>query len=114
MAITAPSRSRLLALTRLRCDIFSTLYNPTAARTGAKYLRARLRGPSMVNYYPQQLSFKTIDRAYPELKLINFEEEQRLSDIEEHKARGKGAPKKVKSKGMQRISPKIYPADRPC
>ncbi|KAG8853378.1 hypothetical protein FRB96_008168 [Tulasnella sp. 330] len=101
-AIAAPTRSRLSALTRLRCDIFSTLYNPTGARTGAKYLRARLRGPAMVEYYPQQITFKEIDKKYPELKLINFEEEQRLDDVEQHKSRGKGAPKKAKSKDDSR------------
>lgn len=97
--IGPPAKSRLLALTRLRCNIFSTLYNPTSARTGAKYLRARLRGPSLVNYYPQTVSFREIDKKYPELKLINFDEEQRLADIEDRKARGKGAPKKAKSAG---------------
>lgn len=96
---TAPARSRLLALTRLRCDVFSTLYNPLGLRTGAKYLRARLRGPSMVNYYPQTMSFKQISAAMPEVKLVNFEEEQRLFDVSERKKRGKGAPKKAKSKG---------------
>ncbi|KAG8965303.1 hypothetical protein FRC00_006126 [Tulasnella sp. 408] len=95
--MAAPARSRLLELTRLRCDIFSTLYNPLGLRTGAKYLRSRLRGPAMVQYYPQQLSFKQLSRAMPELKLVNFEEEQRLFDVAERKKRGKGAPKKAKS-----------------
>lgn len=94
-----PSRSRLLALTRLRCNIFSTLYNPTAARTGAKYLRARLKGPSLVQYYPQDLSFRQINDEFPELKLINFDEEQRVHDVAERRARGKGAPRKVKPGG---------------
>lgn len=97
--MAAPARSRLLELTRLRCDVFSTLYNPLGLRTGAKYLRARLRGPSMVQYYPKQLSFKDLSRAMPELKLVNFEEEQRLFDVAERKKRGKGAPKKAKSPG---------------
>ncbi|KAJ7918736.1 hypothetical protein B0H13DRAFT_1869097 [Mycena leptocephala] len=37
--------SKLKAVTRLRCEIFQTSYNPQNLRTGAKYLRARLRGP---------------------------------------------------------------------
>ncbi|KAG8901602.1 hypothetical protein FRB99_005197 [Tulasnella sp. 403] len=94
----APTRSRLLALTRLQCNIFSNLYNPDASRTGTKYLRARLKGPAMVQYYPQQFSFKDIATQLPELKLVNFEEEQRLWDVNEHKRRGKGAPKKAKTK----------------
>lgn len=54
----------------------------------------------MVSYYPKDVSFKDVHRMAPELKLINFDEEQRLSDIAERKARGKGAPKKAKSKGV--------------
>ncbi|KAH9017664.1 hypothetical protein EDB84DRAFT_680629 [Lactarius hengduanensis] len=51
MASVAPSR--LAALARLRSVIFQTSYNPTSQRTGAKYLKRRLRGPSMMDYYPQ-------------------------------------------------------------
>lgn len=91
--------SRLAALTRLRCQIFQTSYNPTGIRTGAKYLRQRLRGPSMVEYYPRELNFAKIARKYPILELVNEAEEQRLLDVEERKKRGKGAPKKAKSKG---------------
>lgn len=97
MATIAPSR--LAALTRLRCSVFQTSYNPTSARTGAKYLKARLRGPSMVQYYPKILSFSDIIKASPEMELIDMKEEQRLRDVEDKKARGKGAPKKAKSKG---------------
>jgi hypothetical protein len=93
------SASRLAALARLRCQIFQTAYNPGNIRTGAKYLRARLRGPSMVNYYPPQLDIPAIMRQYPELELVNQEEEQRLADLADRKRRGKGPPKKAATKG---------------
>ena len=86
------------ALARLRCAIFQTSYNPTCVRTGAKYLRKRLRGPSMVRYYPQEINLSQIARQYPELELVNEDEEQRLQDVEDRKKRGKGAPKKADSK----------------
>jgi small subunit ribosomal protein S33 len=97
MAAVIPSR--LAALTRLRCSIFETSYNPTGIRTGAKYLRARLRGPSMVKYYPPVINLSQIARKYPELELVDELEEQRWQDVEDRKKRGKGAPKKAKSKG---------------
>ncbi len=39
-------------LSSLRSPIFQTLHNPTSSRLGTKYLRHRMRGPSMVDYYP--------------------------------------------------------------
>jgi hypothetical protein len=90
--------SRLAALARLRSTIFQTFYNPTCIRTGAKYLRKRLRGPAMVRYYPQEINISQIARQYPELELVNELEEQRLQDVEDRKKRGKGAPKKAQSK----------------
>ncbi|KZV90813.1 hypothetical protein EXIGLDRAFT_561781, partial [Exidia glandulosa HHB12029] len=45
--------SRMQQMLRLRSNIFQTSYNPTHVRTGAKYLKARLRGPSMIQYYPK-------------------------------------------------------------
>jgi small subunit ribosomal protein S33 len=94
--------SRLKSLTRLRCSLFQTSYNPTNIRTGAKYLRARLRGPSMVKYYPpeSELDIAKIMRQHPELGLVNEKEKVRLADVADKKKRGKGAPKKTKVKGM--------------
>ena len=97
MASVAPSR--LAALTRLRSIIFQTSYNPTSQRTGAKYLKRRLRGPSMVEYYPNQLSISALNKELPGLDLIDEYEEQRLQDVVDKKKRGKGAPKKAKSAG---------------
>jgi small subunit ribosomal protein S33 len=97
MAAAIPSR--LKQLYRLRCSIFQTTYNPNSLRTGAKYLRARLRGPSMVKYYPHVLNLSQIAREFPQLELVDEDEEQRWQDIEDRKERGKGAPKKAKTKG---------------
>jgi small subunit ribosomal protein S33 len=107
MATILPSR--LTALTHLRCSIFQTSYNPTSVRTGAKYLRRRLRGPSMGRYYPQEINLSQIARQYPELELVNEIEEQRLQDVEDRRKRGKGAPKKAKTKGQwQKLHRHLY------
>lgn len=98
-AMSAVIPSRLAALTRLRCQIFETAYNPTGLRTGAKYLRARLRGPSMVKYYPPEINITQLASQFPELELVDDKEIQRLQDVEDRKKRGKGAPKKAKTKG---------------
>ncbi|KAH9958516.1 mitochondrial ribosomal subunit S27-domain-containing protein [Lactifluus volemus] len=95
MALVAPSR--LAVLTRLRSVIFQTSYNPTSQRTGAKYLKRRLRGPSMNDYYPYQLSISAINKEFKGLDLVDEDEEQRLQDVADKKKRGKGAPKKAKS-----------------
>ena len=93
---------RLAALAKAQCAIFQTAYNPTSARTGAKYLRARLRGPSMVNYYPKDmdLCMSKFVKEWPELELVNFAEAQRLWDVDMMRARGKGAPAKAKDKSL--------------
>ncbi|KAL0947727.1 hypothetical protein HGRIS_013810 [Hohenbuehelia grisea] len=93
---------RLAALTQLRCAVFQTSYNPTSARTGAKYLRARLRGPAMNSYYPQTLDLSQIAREFPELDIVNPDEEQRFQDVEDKKKRGKGKPKKARDAAQGR------------
>ncbi|KAG8930232.1 hypothetical protein FRC03_011568 [Tulasnella sp. 419] len=102
MASIIPSRSRLLALTRLRCNIFNTVYNPNSLRTGTKYIRSRLKGPSMVQYYPPTISINDFNKSFPDLQLVDFHEESRLEDVELRKKRGKGTPKKAKSKDDSR------------
>lgn len=99
VALTSPSPERMMALKQLQCSIFSTTFNPTSARTGAKYLKGRLRGPSMIEYYPKQVSFKDINRMYPELELVDEDEETRVLDLMARKARGKGPPPKAKKAG---------------
>lgn len=98
--IMAVPPSRLAVLKQLRCSIFHTSYNPQSLRTGAKYLRARLRGPSMAAYYPDSFDIPKIIRRYPELEMVNDDEEERLQDVLEKRRRGKGPPKKAKGKGQ--------------
>jgi hypothetical protein len=47
----APQLTQLLS--QLRAPIFNTLPVVSNARNGAKYLKRRLRGPSIINYAPQ-------------------------------------------------------------
>ena len=91
--------SRLASLTKLRCAIFQTSYNPSSIRTGAKYLKRRLRGPSMISYYPDEFNINKIIKDYPELEMVNDDEEERLVDVAERRRRGKGAPRKAKTEG---------------
>ncbi|PSR70880.1 hypothetical protein PHLCEN_2v13242 [Hermanssonia centrifuga] len=91
--------SRLAILNKLRCTIFETSYNPTCIRTGAKYLRARLRGPSMLAYYPPNQTIGAIRAGYKDWNLVDLKEEHRLKDVDRKKFRGKGVPKKAKTKG---------------
>ena len=53
----------------------------------------------MVNYYPPEIRVSSLARQYPELELVDEDEEQRLQDVEDKKRRGKGPPKKAKTKG---------------
>ncbi|TFY76320.1 hypothetical protein EWM64_g7693 [Hericium alpestre] len=95
MASVLPSR--IAALNRLRCSLFQTSYNPTSQRTGAKYLRRRLQGPSMMQYYPQEFTIAQANKIIPGWNLIDRLEEMRLDDVEQKKKRGKGTPKKAKT-----------------
>ncbi|KAI0029001.1 mitochondrial ribosomal subunit S27-domain-containing protein, partial [Vararia minispora EC-137] len=91
-----PARIRHLA--HLRAQLFQTAWNPLSLRTGAKYLRRRLVGPAMVDYYPQRWNMAMVNRLLPAgIEWPDREEEQRLWDIEYRKSRGKGTPKKAKS-----------------
>ncbi|KIY71578.1 hypothetical protein CYLTODRAFT_487172 [Cylindrobasidium torrendii FP15055 ss-10] len=96
MSFIAPARMQLLK--RMQCSIFETSYNPENLRTGAKYLRKRLRGPSMMQYYPPQLNIPRLARQFPELQIDYLPESVRVEDVKNLKARGKGRPKKRKTK----------------
>ena len=49
--VASSSKSSAMAAIQLvRSQIFQTSHNPENVRTGAKYLKKRLRGPSMVGY----------------------------------------------------------------
>ncbi|KAJ7035681.1 mitochondrial ribosomal subunit S27-domain-containing protein [Mycena alexandri] len=94
--------SKLKALTRLRCEIFQTSYNPKNLRTGAKYLRGNLTGPAMATYYPKVISLSQIAREFPKMGIVDSKEAQRKQDVEDRKRRGKGTPKKAKTKADSR------------
>lgn len=51
----------------------------------------------MVNYYPEEITVSQLRREG--WKIDDQAELQRLQDVEDKKARGKGTPKKAKSKG---------------
>jgi len=86
----------LFSLLQTRAQIFQTAFNPTSIRTGAKYLRRRVRGPSMLAYYPPKLDIPKAIRMFPDLELVDDDEQTRLEDIEYRRKRGKGPPKKQK------------------
>ncbi|TDL18493.1 hypothetical protein BD410DRAFT_793197 [Rickenella mellea] len=102
--MTTIPRSYVRALTRIRCSIFQTTFNPSSQRTGAKYLRAPLRGPAMVQYYPKPEAFSVtkLNKIYPGWNLVDIDEVVRLNDVESKKKRGKGAPKKAKTPAESR------------
>lgn len=90
-----PSASAIESLKAMQCKIFGNTYNPTNARTGAKYLRQALRGPAMVKYYPPVLSLKALNRANPDMgRLQDSNEVKRLANVAYKKSIGKGPPKK--------------------
>ena len=77
--------------------IFETVYNPTNARTGAKYLKKALVGPKIVDYYGEIQGMPRIAqlaKVFPEMGLVDHNEQERLERIEMKKRRGKGPPKK--------------------
>lgn len=53
----------------------------------------------MVNYYPTSINLSQIIRRYPELEMVDEDEQQRFEDVAYKRKRGKGAPKKAKTKG---------------
>ncbi|KAK3315142.1 mitochondrial ribosomal subunit S27-domain-containing protein [Apodospora peruviana] len=90
-------RARILDLMKARCQVFGTTFNPDGVRTGNKILRQRLKGPSIVSYYPRRLvTHQDFQKEFANLELTvnNEEEEDRLEHIQGLKSRGKGAPKK--------------------
>ncbi len=59
-AMAVPTRSAVNALKLVQSQIFQTVHNPDALRTGAKYLRKRLRGPAMLAYLPPRINLRKL------------------------------------------------------
>ncbi|KAI1388396.1 mitochondrial ribosomal subunit S27-domain-containing protein [Hypoxylon trugodes] len=98
--MAAVPRARLLSLMKAQCEIFSTTYNPDGIRMGNKILRQRLKGPTLVKYYPPKgPTVSTLERAFKDwhLETINEVQEDRLEHLAGVRARGKAPPKKRKS-----------------
>ena len=90
-------------------------YNPERLRTGNKIIRQRLKGPSVVDYYPKKgPSLRDLRNAFPGLDTWDDDEEDRLEGLTLYVAyftlqnganrclnrarvRGKGAPKKKRT-----------------
>ena len=69
---------------------------------GTSILHQRLRGPTIANYYPRKSAtvpdvLRDFKRRF-DLDGLNDDEEDRLEGLEIAKMRGKGAPKKIRSK----------------
>jgi len=91
-----------------QCRIFNTIFNPQNLRLGNKILRQRLRGPTLASYYPPRFRvIQEMRRAYPDWEIFDEEEAERVEKLERAKARGKGAPKKRRTKaGTLIVRPK--------
>ncbi|MCJ1439925.1 MAG: mitochondral 37S ribosomal protein S27 [Stictis urceolatum] len=90
--------SRILDLAKSQCQIFSSTFNPERLRLGNKILRQRLKGPSLAQYYPRKVvTWRNLQKAYPQFEIPNEAEEDRLEHIEALKLRGKNPPKKKRT-----------------
>ncbi|KAI0403486.1 mitochondrial ribosomal subunit S27-domain-containing protein [Xylaria palmicola] len=82
--MAAVSRARLLDLMKVQCQVFSTTFNPERIRMGNKILRQRLRGPSLVKYYPPKgPTILTMEKELRQLglEIENEDEDWRLESI---------------------------------
>jgi small subunit ribosomal protein S33 len=62
-------------------------------------LRQRLKGPILAQYYPPRIRpIQELRRAFPQFDFTDEAEESRLEGVEARKKRGKGAPKKKKTR----------------
>ena len=108
MASSSSSATTALRhLATLRSRIFNTappppLSAPGGLRTGAKILKSRLVGPSMLGYYPPTTRLRDIGRQIwgmqgekeEGLMLMSAKEAQRFEDVARKRRLGKGPPKK--------------------
>ena len=82
-----------------QCRIFNTVFNPQNLRLGNKILRQRLKGSALASYYPPRFRvIQEMRRAYPDWEVFDEQEIERVEKLERAKARGKGAPKKRRTK----------------
>lgn len=88
--MSAPSRARLLELTKLSKQIFHESFNPTQTRRGSSVLRSTLRGPTVKEYYyPSEfLKFKHLKKMFPDLYLLDAKEQYRLDINNEYERPG--------------------------
>jgi hypothetical protein len=85
--------------------VFNTTYNPECIRTGSRILHQRLKGPSVASYYPPRIgTIAQLRKLYPEMEVMDEQEEDWLEHLNVMKSRGKGAPKKKRT-----AAGKIYP-----
>lgn len=56
----------------------------------------------MLAYYPPKLNIARVASMYPDLELVDEDEQTRLEDIEYRRKRGKGPPKKLKKNESRR------------
>ncbi|CDR39207.1 CYFA0S03e00848g1_1 [Cyberlindnera fabianii] len=91
-----PSKARLLQLAQVQAKIFNQVFNPTGERTGAKYLKQKLKGDVIKSYYgpTEFITTKQLNAKFPMYKFVDPEEEYRLDILASRKRRGKGAPAK--------------------
>ncbi|GAM86766.1 hypothetical protein ANO11243_047860 [Dothideomycetidae sp. 11243] len=101
-AIMATPLARIQTLIQTQCRIFNTIYNPQRLRLGNKILRQRLKGPSLAAYYPRRIAtIKDVAKAYPDYEIIDEDEDDRLENVQITKSRGKGPPKKKRTKEVK-------------
>ncbi|KAI1820654.1 mitochondrial ribosomal subunit S27-domain-containing protein [Xylaria intraflava] len=98
--MAAVSRTRLLDFMKVQCQIFSATFNPDGIRMGNKVLRKRLRGPSLLKYYPPKgPTFDDLVSQFKDMDIVTWNEPE--DDRQEHLAgrrqRGKGTPKKKRT-----------------
>ncbi|RMZ86693.1 hypothetical protein DV736_g6083, partial [Chaetothyriales sp. CBS 134916] len=95
------SRSRLLQLTKVQSTIFAQTFNPSQLRLGTKVLHQRLRGRTLAAYYPRRsATVGDLLKGFKRFGLEGWDEEQldREEKVAVAKIRGKGAPKKIRTK----------------
>jgi len=60
----------------------------------------------MLSYYPESFNINKIVKSYPQLEMVDEDEEERIEDVADRKRRGKGAPRKARRREDSRRSNK--------